>query len=111
MVEVNFGGKATQVGYANMRAQMWGNMRDAIADGIRLPDNEDMVRDLTGLEYSYNLKNDIMLEKKEDARKRGLSSPDLGDALALTYAYPVYPSRVGYDGFTPKIVNEYDPYA
>ena len=111
VVEVNFGGKATQVGYANMRAQMWGNMRDAIADGIRLPDNEDMVRDLTGLEYSYNLKNDIMLEKKEDARKRGLSSPDLGDALALTYAYPVYPSRVGYDGFTPKIVNEYDPYA
>ena len=110
VVEVNFGGKATQAGYANMRAQMWGNMRDALKDGIRLPDDEDIVRDLTGLEYSYNLKNDIMLEKKEDARKRGLASPDLGDALALTYAYPVYPSRVGYDGFAQQTRTEYDPF-
>ena len=111
VVEVNFGGKATQAGYANMRAQMWGNLREAIGDGLRLPDDEDIVRDLTGLEYNYNLKNDIMLEKKSDARKRGLSSPDLGDALALTYAYPVYPSRVGFGGFAEATASEYDPYA
>jgi hypothetical protein len=93
-----------------MRAQLWVNMRQALTYGIRLPDDEDIVRDLTGLEYSYNLKNDIMLEKKEDARKRGLASPDLGDALALTYAYPVYPSRVGYDGFAQQTRTEYDPF-
>tara|TARA_R110000744_G_scaffold46466_3_gene102697 strand:- start:10961 stop:12436 length:1476 start_codon:yes stop_codon:yes gene_type:complete len=111
IIEVNFGGKASQSGYANMRAQMWGNLKDAIKDGIRLPDNEDLVRDLTGVEYSYNLRNDIQLEKKDDMRKRGLDSPDLADALALTYAYPVYPSRIGYSGFSNVASTEYDPYS
>ena len=111
IIEVNFGGKASQSGYANMRAQMWGNLKDAIKDGIRLPDNEDLVRDLTGVEYSYNLRNDIQLEKKDDMRKRGLDSPDLADALALTYAYPVYPSRIGYSGFSDVASTEYDPYS
>ncbi|MGZ3339900.1 MAG: hypothetical protein ACXU9B_08990, partial [Reyranella sp.] len=31
----------------------------------------------------------ILLERKDDMRKRGLASPDDGDALALTFAYPV----------------------
>jgi hypothetical protein len=53
VIEINFGSKATQPGYANLRAQMWGNLRDAIKDGIRLPDNPDLISDLTGLEYGY----------------------------------------------------------
>ena len=99
VVEINFGSKATQKGYANMRSQMWGNMRDALKDGVRLPDNDDLVSDLTTLEYGYNLRNDIQLEKKEDLKKRtGGNSPDLADALALTYCLPVAPTRAGYDG-------------
>jgi hypothetical protein len=31
----------------------------------------------------------IILEKKEDMKERGLASPDLADALTLTFAYPV----------------------
>ena len=30
-----------------------------------------------------------MLERKDDMKRRGLASPDDGDALALTFAYPV----------------------
>lgn len=110
VIEINFGSKATQRGYANMRAQMWGNLRDALKDGIRLPDNDDLRSDLTGLEYAYNVRNDIQLERKEDAKKRGLSSPDLADALALTYALPVAPNRAGYDGnqYT-QTVSDYNP--
>lgn len=111
IVEVNFGQKATQRGYANMRAQMWGNMRDAIKDGIRLPDDEDTIKDLSGIEYGFTKNNDVLLESKEIAKKRGIASPDLGDALALTYAYPVYPSRIGYAGFKEDTINEYDPYS
>ena len=95
--EVNFGEKATDKKYANMRAQCWGNLRDALEDGIRLPDDYDLRQDLIGLEYAYNVRNQIQLEKKEDAKKRGIASPDLADALALTYAWPVYPSRAGLD--------------
>ena len=110
VIEINFGSKATQRGYANMRAQMWGNMRDALRDGVRLPDSDDLRVDLTGLEYGYNLRNDIQLEKKEDAKKRGLTSPDLADALALTYCLPVAPNRMGYDGgqYT-NTKHEYEP--
>jgi hypothetical protein len=110
VTEINFGSKATQPGYANLRAQMWGNLRDAITDGIRLPDDPDLITDLTGLEYGYTLRNEIRLERKEDAKKRGIASPDLGDALALTYVFPVYPSRLGYDGSASATTSDYNPY-
>ena len=64
VTEINFGSKATQPGYANLRAQMWGNLRDAITDGIRLPNDPDLITDLTGLEYGYTLRNEIRLERK-----------------------------------------------
>ena len=35
------------------------------------------------------MRNEIVLEKKEDMKKRGISSPDNADGLALTFAYPV----------------------
>jgi hypothetical protein len=110
VIEVNFGAKATQSMYANMRAQCWGNMRTAIKDGIRLPDDEDLVTDLTGLEYGFNMRNQVLLEKKEDAKKRGINSPDLADALALTYAYPVAPSRDGYRGDAAMRSIDYNPF-
>lgn len=111
VVEINFGSRATQRGYSLMRDQMWGNLRDAMKDGIRIPDNQDLHSDLTGVEYGYTLNNDIKLEKKEDMKKRGLASPDLADALALTYAMPVYPSRLGYQGYQQDTQYDYDPYA
>jgi hypothetical protein len=109
VMEINFGGKATDPRYSNMRAQMWGNMKEAIGDGIRLPDDYDLISDITGLEYGYTLKNQIQLERKEDAKKRGIASPDLADALALTYALPVAPTRFGYAG-DAQAQSEYNPY-
>lgn len=111
IIEVNFGGKATQAGMANMRAQMWSNLRDALRDGVRLPDMPDLRTDLTGLEYGYNVRNDLQLESKADMKKRGLASPDLGDALALTYAMSVFPNRQGYTGADNSIeATDYDPF-
>ena len=37
----------------------------------------------------YDRSDCILLERKDDMRKRGVASPDDGDALALTFAYPV----------------------
>ncbi|MEK9748469.1 MAG: terminase [Pseudomonadales bacterium] len=90
-IEVNFGGKATSPECLNMRAQMWLNMRNALKDGVLLPSDIEVRADLTGVEYAFNQANKIKLEPKEDMKKRGLASPDLADALALTYAYPVGP--------------------
>ena len=49
----------------------------------------DLVADLTAVDYGYDASDAILLERKDDMRKRGLASPDDGDALALTFAHPV----------------------
>ena len=74
--------------YANKRAEMWGNLKDWLAQGA-LPADAELRADLCGVEYGFNARGEIQLEKKEDMKKRGLASPDLGDALALTFAHPV----------------------
>lgn len=72
--------------YANKRAEMWGNMKDWLPFGA-IPDDNELADDLIGPEYSFNIRDQIQLEKKEDMKKRGLASPDSGDALALTFAF------------------------
>jgi hypothetical protein len=52
----------------------------------------ELIADLTGIEYGYVLRDGrdaIQLERKEDMKRRGLASPDNGDALALSFSYPV----------------------
>jgi hypothetical protein len=109
--EINFGSKATQKDYLNLRAQMWGNLRDALKVGIRLPDDDDLKTDLTSVEYGFTGPNQIKLESKDDMKKRGLKSPDLGDALALSFVLPVYPSRAGWNGDEGVMAqSDYDPF-
>lgn len=94
---VNFGGKGGIVGFngieartANMAATMWVSMREWLQLGS-IADDDILENDLVGREYGFNADNAIQLEKKEAMKKRGLASPDDGDALALTFAYPVAP--------------------
>jgi hypothetical protein len=84
--EVNAGHRAEEAEtYYNKRAEMWGNMRAALQGGIEIPRDSELCDDLTGLEYGFDNKNRIQLEKKEDMKRRGLASPDCGDALSMTY--------------------------
>jgi hypothetical protein len=71
----------------NLRAAMWSAMRDWISAGCSLPNDQDMRADLTGLRYGYR-QGLLLLESKDDAKKRGMKSPDRADALALTFAIP-----------------------
>jgi hypothetical protein len=74
--------------YANKRAEMWGYMKEWCKAGC-LPDDRALLADLTAVDYGYDASDAILLERKDAMRKRGLASPDDGDALALTFAYPV----------------------
>lgn len=74
--------------YLNRRVEMWGEMREWLSIGC-IADDERLHDDLTGPEYSIALKGQLKLETKEAMKKRGLASPDDGDALALTFAGPV----------------------
>ena len=81
-------GRVEDIKVANKRAEMWSKMRHWLR-GAMIPDNSIMDAHLTGIEYKFDSNNAILLEKKEDMKKRGLPSPDRADALALTFAYPV----------------------
>ncbi|MDE2022169.1 MAG: terminase [Patescibacteria group bacterium] len=122
VTEVQFGGKAdraahevasaeTLVKYGNKRAEMYGYMRAWLAGG-RIPDEAELRAQLTGVEYGFNGQDEILLERKQDMKKRGLSSPDLSDALALTFAYPVLPSALAggpMGSVQRQVVHDYDP--
>lgn len=87
--------------YANKRAEIWGRMRDWLKGDVELPEDDGLKSALTGLEYGYNNRMAIQLEKKDDMKKRGLASPDEADSLAMTFAEPVRAIRdiylpVGY---------------
>lgn len=72
----------------NLRARMWRDMREWLKAGASLPNENDLVTDLTALQYSYR-GGVLLIESKEDAKKRGIKSPDRADSLALTFAFPV----------------------
>jgi len=42
-----------------------------------------------GLNTKLTSSGAIQLESKESMKKRGVASPDVADALALTFSYPV----------------------
>lgn len=93
---------------ANKRAEMWVRMREHLRTGLALPDDDDIEADLTGPLYSFDPKNQVLLEKKDDMRKRGVRSPDDGDALALTYAYPAV-ARALKRAEEDREADDYDP--
>ena len=110
---VAFGGKSvgdiSRVKHANKRAEMWGTLRDKLPY-LALPDNADLRDQLIGPEFKFNLKGEIQLEKKEDMRKRGLASPDIADALALTFARPVFPRQFeNWTNGASNVVSDYSP--
>ena len=89
VIEVNGAAKPlNETLYHNFRAEMWGNMKDWLKQAY-LPKDDELKADLCGVEYGFDDKNRFQLEKKEDMKNRGLASPDIGDALALTFSYPV----------------------
>lgn len=95
--DVAFGQRPQTAGYANKRAEMWGRMADWIKKGGAIPDMEQLRKDLTAPLYETDENGVIKLERKSAIRNRLGFSPDLGDALALTF--------VGYENETLELEN------
>lgn len=88
---INFGSSATEPAkYINKRANMWGDLRDDIKlPGASIPDDDLVHAHLAAPGYRYDAEGAVILEKKEDIKKRLGFSPDAGDAMALTHASPI----------------------
>ena len=72
--------------YYNKRAEMWDRMRIQMREGMDIPNDADLRNALIGIEYGFDDKERMRLERKQDMKKRGLDSPDDADAIAYTYA-------------------------
>ena len=112
VTEVNFGGKPTNPRYHNKRSEIWDGIRIWLDEGGAIPNNTELKTDLCIPTYKFDAGNRLQLETKDEIKKRGMRSPDLGDALALTFAHPVAPRGIGLNG-TPvagEMQSEYDPF-
>lgn len=109
VVEVHFGGRSISSQYANKRTEMWHLMADAVVAGLSIPNRNDLKLELATPTYKFDVQDRILLESKDDIKKRmpDSASPDLADALALTYAQPVAKRNDIQHSHRAK---EYDPY-
>lgn len=94
VVEVPFGGRAIkETRYINKRAEMWDECRIWLEQGGILPYLPKLRTELTTPTYTFDAKNRIKLESKESMKEKTGRSPDIADALCLTFAAPATLSR------------------
>ncbi len=105
---VQFGGEPSDPRYTNKRTEMWWKVKQWIEKGGALPNDRRYLIDLTGPRYDYkNTRGKLALESKDHMRARGIASPDLGDALALTFAYPVGVTNRKINGLPAELTSHY----
>ncbi len=98
---VNFGGAPNRPtrkvnnkpapGPKNKRAEMWMDSKEWLEDvaPVSIPDDDAIQADACAPSYRYDANQNLQLESKKDMP----GSPDLWDAIALTFAEPVAPRR------------------
>lgn len=112
VIEVPFSGKANRDDlYVNRRAEMWFQVKDWLKNGGAIPDISGLKQELATPTYRFNGQGKRQLESKDQIKERLMgSSPDIGDALCVSFAHPVVRRPRGEKG---RVANkrEYDPYS
>jgi hypothetical protein len=96
--------------YYNKRAEMWGLLKQWLLDEpCQIPDNDSLHADLCGLKYKFDSNSRLRMESKDDAKKRGVRSPDEADALCLTFSLPssVFGSENRQSAVTKKLASNF----
>jgi hypothetical protein len=121
-VGVNFGGKPDDPRYRNKRTEMWMRMRDWIKSGGAIPDIIDLKNDLVAPTYKVPSTGVVELEPKDKIKERLGRSPDIADALALTFAYFIGKKQrhvqavthadgsTTYEALTDRAAVDYNPF-
>lgn len=99
--------------YKNKRAEIWGAMRAWLVEGsipeIVRGNENSLLEELTAPSFTLTGSEEIQLESKKDMRRRGVPSPNVADALACTFAIPVFYQPRNEE--RPEPVNtDYDPF-
>lgn len=97
VLAIDFGGGPMDSRFQDRRSEMYWKMAEWLKKGGVIPDMADLRAEITAPIFQYKATGKITkfkLESKDDMRKRGLTSPDRADALALTFAAPVPSQRM-----------------
>lgn len=109
-IPIEFSGSAMDKRYANKRAEMYFLLAEWVKGGGALPDDDDLVGELT--QTTYTFKGDALLLEPKDIIKAKLGrSPDKSDALALTFAAPVQRKNHSPMPVAQRREERYDPYS
>jgi len=85
--------------FINKRTESWYNLREKFRKNeINIAPDEVMVGQLSALKYKFDGAGRYQLESKEEAKKRGLNSPDRADVLAMLFESD--------DDFSSFVVND-----
>lgn len=86
---------------AKLRDELWLSLKEWLnARACKLPKLEELRQELVAPTYTFTSNGKIKVEGKQEMKRRGMRSPDLADALGLTFASVA--SRVG--GRSPRWV-------
>jgi len=82
------GSTADDLQFLNKKAELYWALRERFRDGeIDLdPEDEDLAADLSNMRYKINRKGLLVIEPKDEMKKRLGRSPDFADAVMLAFA-------------------------
>ena len=106
VIPVVAGAAAFKPHYANKRVEMWDDgIKPWLIQGGALPPGiPGLLEDLIGPNFRPDSQTGkLAMETADQMKARGLPSPDLGMALAFTFASPVAPRPRAGDPFTERL--------
>jgi hypothetical protein len=112
---VNFGGKPVEPppldekgrpagGPLNRRAELYANMKKCLEGHFSIPDKDSLHADLCSVGYKFDSAGRLVMESKDDMKRRGMPSPDEGDAMALCFTGPEGSGFVAANNFNREII-------
>lgn len=91
---VNVAGKPRdEKEHLNIRVESWVNVREWLRDAVL--EKHEAFYELAKPKYKIASSGKLQLESKDDMKKRGVPSPNVADALALTLSKPTEGSNLG----------------
>lgn len=91
--------RTRQHSFNRLRDFLWWNVRELLENNeIALPPDDEMARDLVSPSWTITSSGKILIESKDDIRKKLGRSPDVGDAVILAYSpdTPAYSLKIGF---------------
>lgn len=97
-------GKYNSDMFMNLKAELWWKLRRRfektfeyvnvgkkypVDELISIPNNQELITELSQPKHEYTANGKIQIESKKKMRERGIKSPNLADALVLSFFMPV----------------------